>query len=246
MRLLRPLLGVAKAELLALLAAPRTAVDLGSEQQQPRLRTGAPARDRRDRNAGTDLAALHRLGLERQRLKTRRHPSWPRGCWCIRPGWAELALDAFPETASAGLAFGWVLQCLGGNDYPVSEERRLEALARIEAEGRCGFHPGRLSSRRHGARLEIHRDWGAIRIGFRRMLKPIPPEWRFLWDGRFDVAISPELSPNAGLTIARLGERGLRELGRLGHSRPVTASPNRHARRSRPCGRATGWFRRRT
>jgi tRNA(Ile)-lysidine synthase len=217
-RLLRPLLGVAKADLVALLAARDQAWISDPSNSNPaferaRLRASAePEFDARDD------AALHRLGLERRRLEAEAATTLAESLVVHAAGWAELNLDAFAETASANLAFGWVLQSLGGNDYPVSEDRRSEALARIRSDAAADFTLGGCHLRRHGAGLEIYRDWGAIR--HRVTLDPGTNGLgiRSLWDGRFDVTGPPERSPNSGLTIARLGEHGLRQLGRLGHS----------------------------
>jgi len=218
-RLLRPLLGIAKAELVALLAArnqPWIADPSNSNPafERARLRAAETATDARD------IASLHRLGLERQRLENAAalhligtltlHPS----------GWAEVAIDALPDTASGRLAFGWLLQCLGGNDYPVSDERRQDALARLHRDAAADFTLGGCHLRRQGATLAIHRDWGAIQ---HRLMPDAPGLAETLWDGRFAVTVFPEnpSPPGArmpGLTIARLGEAGLRELGRLGHA----------------------------
>ena len=217
-RLLRPLLGVAKADLVALLAARDQAWISDPSNSNPafeRARLRASAERETD---ARDDAALHRLGLERQRLEAEAATTLAESLVVHAAGWAALNLDAFAETPSANLAFGWVLQSLGGNDYPVSEDRRSEALARIRSDAAADFTLGGCHLRRHGAGLEIYRDWGAIR--HRVTLDPGTNGLgiRSLWDGRFDVTGPPERSPNSGLTIARLGEHGLRQLGRLGHS----------------------------
>ena len=211
-RLLRPLLGIAKAGLLALLTARDQAWIADPSN-------GNPAFERvRLRAAGTemnaqDMAALHRLGLERQRLEGEAAAILAGSLTLHASGWAELGLDAFAESDAAGrLAFGWLLQSLGGNDYPVSDERRLEALVRLKSDAAADFTLGGCHLRRLGERLEIHRDWGAIR----HRLAP-EPQIPVLWDGRFDVTLRPEISPQSGVTIARLGEHGLRQLGQLGH-----------------------------
>lgn len=220
-RLLRPLLGVAKTELLALLQArdqPWISDPSNSNPAFERVRLRASAETEPPETEARDLAALHRLGLERQRLEDEAASSLVDRLTVHASGWAELDLDALAETAASSLAFGWVLQSLGGNDYPVSAERRLEALARIKTDGVADFTLGGCHLRRHGARLQIQRDWGAIRHRLAADPDINLPGMQILWDARFDVTVSPELSPNSGLTIARLGEQGLRQLGRLGHS----------------------------
>jgi tRNA(Ile)-lysidine synthase len=212
-RLLRPLLSVAKAELLALLVARDQRWITDPSNSNPafeRVRLRATAETQRE--AG-DIAALHRLGLERQRLEGEAASILAEGLMVHPAGWAELGMDAFAETAASSLAFGWVLQSLGGNDYPVADQRRLEALARLRADAAADFTLGGCHLRRNGARLEIYRNWGAIR---HRLIAESAIRNR--WDGRFDVTVSPETAAGSGVTIARLGEHGLRQLGRLGHS----------------------------
>jgi tRNA(Ile)-lysidine synthase len=214
-RLLRPLLGVAKAELQALLEARGQDWISDPSNSNPafeRVRLRAAAASEPD---GRDIAALHRLGLERRRLEGEAASVLAASLMVHASGWAELDLAAFDENDAAHrLAFGWLLQSLGGNDYPVAEDRRLAALARI---GNADFTPdftlGGCHLRGRGAKLEIHRDWGAIRHRI-----SADPGIRTLWDGRFDVTVACALPPGPGLTIARLGEHGLRQLGRLGHS----------------------------
>ena len=217
-RLLRPLLSVAKADLLALLQARDQAWITDPSNSNPafeRVRLRAVADSETDPR---DIAALHRLGLERQRLEDAAASILAASLVVHAAGWAELDVDSFAETAASSLAFGWVLQCLGGNDYPVAEARRLEALARIRAEGTADFTLGGCHLRRHGTLLSIHREWGAIHERLAANPEPNAPGMHKLWDCRFDVTVSPRLLPNSGLTIARLGELGLRQLGRLGHS----------------------------
>ena len=217
-RLLRPLLVVAKADLLALLQARDQNWISDPSNDNPafeRVRLRASAETETE---ARDLAALHRLGLERQRLEGEAASILADRLTVHASGWAELDLDTFAETAASSLAFGWVLQSLGGNDYPVAAERRLEALARIRTDGAADFTLGGCHLRRQGVRLEIHRDWGAIRHRLPADLELKAPGMGSLWDGRFAVTVSPGLSPNSGHMIARMGEHGLRQLGRLGHS----------------------------
>jgi tRNA(Ile)-lysidine synthase len=212
-RLLRPLLTVAKTELLALLAARNQPWIADPSNANPAFER-ARLRALETETDALDTAALHRLGLERRRLESEAASALA-GSLILHPsGWAELDLDAFPETAAGRLAFGWVLQCLSGNDYPVADERRLEALSRIRNEGTADFTLGGCHLRRHERKLEIHRDWGAI---VHRLPEPVPGI-DVLWDGRFAVTVSPEFSSRPGITVARLGEHGLRQLGRLGHA----------------------------
>ncbi len=213
-RLLRPLLPIAKSELLALLAARDQHWIADPSNDNPafeRVRLRAS-------DVATDAAALHRLGLERRRLEGAAATLLARSLTLHPSGWAELDRDALDESAAARLAFGSVLQSLGGNDYPVAEDRRAEALTRLKSGTGADFTLGGCHLRCHGTRLEIHRDWGAIRHRIPEQGLSADPGNHALWDGRFDVTLRPESSPCQGLTIARLGENGVRQLGRLGHT----------------------------
>jgi tRNA(Ile)-lysidine synthase len=223
-RLLRPLLGVAKGELVALLEARGQAwisdpSNTNLAFERVRLRESAAPETAQ---AG---ATLHRLGLERQRREAEAARILAASLTVHPSGWAELDAGDLAEVEAASLAFGGLLQSIGGNDYPVADERRREALVRIKTEGAAGFTLGGCHLLRRGALLQIHRDWGAIRdrleVSQGTSALPDGP----LWDGRFNVAVSPDLSPNSGLTIARLGEHGLRQLGRLGHPQAESGIP---------------------
>jgi tRNA(Ile)-lysidine synthase len=219
-RLLRPLLGVAKAELIALLEARRQGWISDPSNDNPgfervRLRGSADP----EKQAG-DAAALHRLGLERRRLEAAAARLLAESLIVHEAGWAELDLDDLapdPASPASSLAFGGLLQSLGGNDYPVADARRLQALARIRAEASADFTLGGCHLRRKAEKLEIFRDWGAIRHQLTAAPGTSGPPNGRLWDGRFTVTHAPGSSADWGFTIGRLGELGLRQLGRLGH-----------------------------
>jgi tRNA(Ile)-lysidine synthase len=219
-RLLRPLLGIAKAELLALLEARGQDWISDPSNGNPafeRVRLRAAARSEPD---ARDIAALHRLGLERRRLEDGAASILAASLTVHASGWAELDWTALDEDGAAQrLAFGWLLQSLGGNDYPIAEDRRREALAGIR-NFTPDFTLGGCHLRTRGRKLEIHRDWGAIRHRI-----SVDHGTGTLWDGRFAVTVARELPPGPGLTIARLGEHGLRQLGRLGHSAAAFGIP---------------------
>jgi tRNA(Ile)-lysidine synthase len=213
-RLLRPLLGVAKAELLALLTRRRQAWITDPSNANPaferaRLRASADASD-----SEPQAAALHRLGLVRQQLEREAAGLLAETLTLHPAGWGALEPEAFAGTGPANLlAFGWVLQSVGGNDYPVAETRRAEALERIRADHSADFTLGGCHLRRSGAGLWIFRDWGAI-----RHRTTVAPGTRLAWDDRFAVTVSRQLPANLPLTVARLGESGLRRLGQEGHN----------------------------
>ena len=211
-RLLRPLLGIAKAELIALLEARRQEWISDPSNSNPAFARARLREAALPEASARDGATLHRLGLERQRLEAAAAGILAERLVLHPSGWAEIEAQDLVDTPASSLAFGGLLQSLGGNDYPVADERRREALARIRTGG-GDFTLGGCHLRRHGSKLEIQRDWGAIRD----RLVPFPGTFR-LWDGRFSVTVTADQPQNSRLTIARLGERGIRELGRLGHS----------------------------
>ncbi|GAB2176378.1 tRNA lysidine(34) synthetase TilS [Dongia sp. agr-C8] len=219
-RLLRPLLGVAKVELVALLEARGQPWVSDPSNDDPgfervRLRgSGTPE------TAVRDAATLHRLGLERRRREAEAAALLAASLVIHEAGWAELDLDDLAADQASSLALGGLLQSLGGNDYPVAENRRLEALDRLRAEGSADFTLGGCHLRRKTAKLQIFRDWGAIRDRL-----PLAPGASGHWDGRFTVMAAPELSSGSSFTIGRLGEHGLRELGRLGHPQAESGIP---------------------
>jgi tRNA(Ile)-lysidine synthase len=229
-RLLRPLLGVGKVELQALLTARGQAWITDPSNANPafeRVRLRAVASEAGDPR---DAAMLHRLGLERQRLESEAAVILADSLTLHETGWGDLPIDALcPSGAAQLMAFGWLLQCLGGTDYPVGEARRAEALTRLEADQTADFTLGGCLLRRRGKKLEIHRDWGAIG----HCLDALPGE-QALWDDRFAVVLAPTLEPKAPFTIARLGESGLRQLERLGHSPARSGIPGLVPAATRP------------
>ena len=220
-RLLRPLLGIAKAELQALLTARGQAWIEDPSNANPAFER-VRLREAADRAEEPQVEALlHRLGLERQRVESEAAGRLAESLTLHEAGWAELPADALHEPDAAALmAFGWLLQSLGGGDYPVAEARRAEALARIATDETADFTLGGCHLRRRGARLEIHRDWGVI-----TQRLAVTPGLSGLWDDRFAVTVSPQLEPKPSFTIARLGEAGLRELARLGRSSAGSGVP---------------------
>ena len=224
-RLMRPLLGTPKAALLGLLTARGQAwIDDPSNANPAFERVRLRAAIETVGKAEDDERAtgqLHRLGLERQKLEAEAADLLAETLTLYPGGWGELAPAAFAATALPNLlAFGWVLQSLGGNDYRVSGERRAEALERIRAEASADFTLGGCHVRRSGRSLQIHRDWGAIRQRIAAQ-----PGLQVTWDGRFAVTVSPRLAPNLDFTIGRLGEQGIRHLGSEGHTQSESGIP---------------------
>jgi tRNA(Ile)-lysidine synthase len=213
-RLLRPLLGITKHTLQATLTVR------GQEWiEDPSNRDLAFERGRL-RERGTDqdpqdaVPALHRVGLERHRLESQAAARLCAVLTIHAAGWAsldpEVLLDGEPASA---LAFGGLLQTIGGTEYPVAPDRRIEGLARVRDLGSSGFTLGGCHLSKRARHLQICRDWGAIGDAV-----PVHPSMRppmgLTWDRRFEVEMPREIDVGSGVTIARLGERGIRSLGR--------------------------------
>jgi tRNA(Ile)-lysidine synthase len=208
-RLLRPLLGITKRALQATLTARGQAwIDDPSNRdptfERVRLRTH-PADDPHDA-----VPALHRAGLERDRLEAEAAARLCDGLQIHDAGWASLDPAIFRDTDPAALlAFAALLRALGGSEYPIASERCAEALQQLRDPAQPGFTLGGCHlSNRSGRRL-VCRDWGAIGDAI-----PVRPGMRVLWDRRFAIEIRGDFNLEPGFTIARLGERGIQSLGR--------------------------------
>ncbi len=245
-RLLRPLLSVAKPELLALLAAREQSWISDPSNSNPafeRVRLRATADTE---TAAHDIAALHRLGLERQRLESAAasilaerllvHP--PPGRNSPSMVFPRPRLPALP---SAGCCRVWAATTIrfptngGSKRWPGSRPR----TPRISpwAAAISGVMARASKSTGTGARSAI---------GFRRMLKPMPPECASSGMVASMSRLHPNYRPIRASRSRDWASSGSGNWAGSGIPRPVTAFRSRHARRSRPCGRAIGWFRRRS
>ena len=221
-RLLRPLLGVPKAALLATLDARGQPWLEDPSNRNPafervRLRAelaAVPEDETRQK------ALLHRLGLERHRRDVEGATILAESLTLHPEGWAAFdSAPLDPEAPGARAAMARLLQCIGGSAYPVPEARLAEAMAALRQDA-ADFTLGGCHLRREGGRLEVFRDWGAIRDRI-----PVKPGERFDWDRRYEIAVGLELRGGRDLTIARLGEAGIRQLGQAGHSQAVHGVP---------------------
>ena len=225
-RMLRPLLGVAKAELRGLLVARGQAWIEDPSNRNPAFERVRLRASSEPAEAERQAASLHRLGLERQRLEADAATILAESLTLHGGGWAELDPRAFASVEPAArLAFGWILECLGGGDYPISEIRRGEALEAIRKPAKIDFTLGGCHLRHWGNSLQIQRDWGAIQDRLQ-----VGRGAGVLWDRRFAVSVSLD-APE--LTIARLGERGIRLLGQQGHAQAEAGVPE-SARKALP------------
>ncbi len=157
-------------------------------------------------------------------------------------GWASLDPAILGDAApAAALALAWLLQTLGGTEYPIAPERRTEALEQLRDPAQPGFTLGGCYLSFRSGRLLVCRDWGAAGGA-----APVHPGMRVLWDRRFVLEIPGDFSGEPGFTIARLGERGIQSLGRDPEKRrpePEMPSPLPPARPCPPYGKGSGWRR---
>ena len=220
LRLLRPLLGVPKARLLATLEALRQ-----PWLEDPSNFAQSFARGRLRRGAGLDVPRLARLAAEHARRRAeneKRTAVWLARNARIDPaGFVMLAghaLAAAPPHVRRR-AIQQILMSIGGNRYPPRGAR----LERLVEQLRAGLASGRtLAGCRvlpwQGALL-ICRE--AHRIAEVATLAPGAP---VLWDGRFRL----ELYGNAPtLTVRALGRAGTRALGpAAGRRLPAPVRPS--------------------
>jgi tRNA(Ile)-lysidine synthase len=218
LRLLRPLLAVPKARLLATLER------LGQpwlEDPSNRARRFARARLREealDRNRLGRLAAGHAgrrmaLDLETARWLVRHARIDPAGFVLLsQPGLRA----APPEVARRALTRA--LATVGGGEYPPRSERlrRLlgELRSAVPATGRTLAGCRILSLR---DRVLICREAGAIHGS-----AALHPGLAVLWDGRFLARLSGDA---AGIELRALGQAGLRELRAASPTKPVRRLP---------------------
>jgi len=209
-RLLRPLLGIAKHDLRATLTARGQDWIEDPSNRNPAFERARLREQAADQDPHDALPALHRAGLERHRLEAEAATRLCAGLTLHESGWASLNPAVLPdgEPASA-LAFASLLQAVGGTEYAIAPDRRVEGLAQLRGLGPAGFTLGGCYLSVRAGRLQVCRDWGAISDEV-----PLHPGMRLLWDRRFDVEIPADLGIGADFTIARLGERGIRSLGR--------------------------------
>jgi tRNA(Ile)-lysidine synthase len=229
-RVLRPLLGVTKADLQATLRAA------GQEWiEDPSNRDPAFARTRLRRtlaalaDAGLTAPALAaaagRLGQSRAALERATWALLARAAAVHPAGYATVARDVLAEAPKqiAIRALDRLVACVGGRRYP-------EPAAKIERlHVRLAAASGALSLTLGGCRLAAAGRDVLICREARGEPEPVPavPGTRRLWDGRFviDVAKSGATAgrrargasggaPAAGAVLARLGRQGWAEIVR--------------------------------
>ncbi len=217
-RLLRPLLGVAKAALLATLEAE------GQEWiEDPSNRDRAFARVRVRRamaegglDASSVARAAHRFGRARVALEAAASALLARAVWVHPAGYAWLdpkALMAAPDDVSLR-ALGRVVAAVGGREHGP----RVEKLERLHGQLAAGILAKTLSRTLSGCRIIAT----AGKVLACREARGLPgalaarPGERVIWDRRFVIRFGNKLC----------GGRTLRGLGRKGWSEIVQIRPD--------------------
>jgi tRNA(Ile)-lysidine synthase len=221
-RLLRPLLPVAKSALTAYLEERGQGWIEDASNSNPEFeRVRARAKPTPDDPAA--IIVMSQTGNIRKRWEANSAALLAQSVTVQAAGYALLQTEAFHKaTPDSMLAFGWVLQSIGGTDYMAPATRRDTALAVIRVPEWPGFTLGGCevfaAPGEKGARFLVCRDWGAI-----RERRSAAPGDRFSWDHRFEVQLDPDLPSEPVHTVAKLGERGVQWLGR--HWRSLAGHP---------------------
>jgi tRNA(Ile)-lysidine synthase len=211
-RLIRPLLGFAKEELIATLrAAGQDWIEDASNRDprfaRPRLRALMPALA----EAGLDAAALAATAARFRRARAALEEATARAlarAVRVHPaGFAWLDAGMLTEApAEIGLrALARVLMAIGGRAYPPGAEP-LERLLAALAAGRPGGAATLAGCRveRIGAGILICRE-------VRRAARvPVEPGARLLWDNRFAIELTPAGGARRELSLGALGSEGWR------------------------------------
>jgi tRNA(Ile)-lysidine synthase len=211
-RILRPLLGVTKARLVALLRAERQPFisDPGNRDpifERSRLRTTGAV------PVGAALGALlddiHKLGHERaaherkcDRLLAQAVVLHPAGFGVLDPRLA-LAPSGIAERALQA-----IIAAIGGRPYPTRRERVARLRGMLAAANPRGHTLGGCHFVRWRNRILVLRELVSAIIPVR-----LPPGTSLLWDHRFRIALPA--TANGAVTIGYLGRSGVVELNRL-------------------------------
>jgi tRNA(Ile)-lysidine synthase len=219
LRLLRPLLGVRKARLVATLKALGQPWLEDPSNVAPRF-----ARSRLRRSAGLDVPRLARLATEHARRRAaddERTASWLALNARIDPaGFVTLAGGALaPAPPEIGRrAVQQILMSVGGSRYPPRRAR----LDRLIGQLRAGLASGRTLA---GCRIL---PWqGALLICREPQMiedeMALAPGAPVLWDGRFRLELNGDAP---ALAVRALGRAGTRGLGEVGRNLPAPVRPS--------------------
>jgi tRNA(Ile)-lysidine synthase len=211
-RILRPLLGVAKARLVALLGAERQPFIGDPSNRDPtfersRLRTtgalpvgaGFVGLLNDIRKFGHERATHER---ESDRLLAQTVVLHPAGFGVLDPRLALAPSDVAERALQA------IITAIGGRPYPARRERVARLRATLAAADRRGHTLGGCHFVRWRNRILVLREHtGTVRV------VRLPPGTRLLWDYRFSIALPA--TANGAVTIGYLGRSGVVELNRL-------------------------------
>jgi tRNA(Ile)-lysidine synthase len=211
-RILRPLLGVAKARLVALLGAERQPFITDSSNRDPifersRLRTTGVV------PVGAALGALlddiRKLGHERaaherkcDRLLAQTVVLHPAGFGVLDPRLAVAPSNIAERALQA------IIAAIGGRPYPARRERVARLRGMLAAANRRGHTLGGCHFVRWRNRILVLRELARAARAVR-----VPPGTSLLWDHRFSIALPA--TANGAVTIGYLGRSGVVELNRL-------------------------------
>jgi tRNA(Ile)-lysidine synthase len=209
LRLLRPLLPVPKAALIASLEAAGQ-----PWLEDPSNRAAGFARARLRHEAGLDAAHLARLACESAADRAaldRAVAAWlAQHARIFRTGFVVLDSREFNAApiAIARRALQQTLAAVGGKVYPPRHARLSPLLDALrEDRGARARTLGGCRILRRGERLLVCREAGAID----HVVEPRVGVWH-KWDGRFVVCVTGEV---AGLRVRAVGDDGWRQRARL-------------------------------
>jgi tRNA(Ile)-lysidine synthase len=214
LRLLRPLLTLPKAQLLATLEARglEWVEDPSNDDRayaRVRLRRLLPELAGEGMTPARLGSASQHLGRARAALEGDVAAVLARAARPDPAGFLHLDPAAFcgvsPEVSLRALAR--CLMAVGGGDYTP----RLERLERLHACLRSGLAKGVTLG---GCRVVPRgAGWLVVREAGRTVAAALPPGGRLLWDGRFEVVLSRgSVAENGEMTVGPLGAAGWRAL----------------------------------
>ena len=235
-RILRPLLGVARASLLALLAAKgqRYITDPSNTDKRharARLRALAPALAAEGLTAHRLTATAARMAQARNALDAWTQHHVRRTVAFHASGHCEADLDALLEVPEdiALRCVAKLVMAVTGNIYPPRLHHTQTLAARLRQPDFNGATLGGARFMRRGRRLLVCREARAVAPAMALAAPPATPvSWPVLWDGRFtltdpDGALSTP-TRCAGWAVGPLGRSGWRHMRDLLPRTPIPAA----------------------
>jgi tRNA(Ile)-lysidine synthase len=214
-RLLRPLLGVAKARLAALLAAERQPCIMDPSNLDPAFERARLRQADGISSAGAELAAA--IGRVRGLGEARRAREYARDALLARAailhpagfGVLDRGLLGAAPTPLADRALAALVTAIGGASYPPRQERisRLRSALTGEEPGPLGRTLGGCRFVAWRGRILVLREAAAAADPVR-----VTPGTETVWDRRFRVVLAPNAS--SAFLVGYLQRAGVVELGR--------------------------------